>query len=92
MPQLDYSGPLLAAGANYKASDFAGTAASGGVNLEAVAQFNRGIQVALGADALVQLEGYFRKFLAADITGQANATARVAAEVRAPLNLSLIHI
>jgi hypothetical protein len=87
MPTVDGSRALLSAGANYSAGDWASVGAEAGLDLLAVAQLNRGIDLGLGVEALANLEGSIRKYLAADVNGQAHAAARVRVQVQIPLDL-----
>ncbi|HXN50022.1 MAG TPA: hypothetical protein VN893_25445 [Bryobacteraceae bacterium] len=87
MPALDGSKAILAASAGYHAGDWADVEAQGSLDFEAVADFSRGIDLQIGAEALVQLDGSIRQYLAADLAGQANAAARVQAQVQVPLDL-----
>jgi hypothetical protein len=87
MPTVDGSRPLLTAGATYKAEDWANFGAEFNLDLLAVAQLSRGIDLGLGVEALANLEGSIRKYLTADVNGQAHAAARVRAQVQMPLDL-----
>lgn len=87
MPTIDGSRALLAAGTNFSAGDWATIGAEGGLDLLAVAQLNRGIDLGLGVEALANLEGSIRKFLAVDVNGKAHAALRVRAQVQIPLDL-----
>lgn len=87
MPTIDGSRALLAAGTNFNAGDWATIGAEGGLDLLAAAQLNRGIDLGLGVEALANLEGSIRKYLAADLNGQAHAAARVRAQVQILLDL-----
>jgi hypothetical protein len=87
MTTVDGSRALLSAGANFSAGDWASFGAEAGLDLLAVAQLNRGIDLGLGVEALANLEGPIRKYLAADLNGQAHAAARVRAQVQIPLDL-----
>lgn len=87
MPTVDVSRSLLTAGANYNAGDWADVGAEGSLDLLAAAQLNRGIDLGLGVEALANLEGGIRKYIAADLNGQAHAAARVRAQVQMPLDL-----
>lgn len=87
MPTVDGSRSLLTAGANYNAGDWASVGAEASVDLLAVAQLNRGVDLGLGVEALASLDGSIRKYLAADVNGEAHAAARVRAQVQMPLDL-----
>jgi hypothetical protein len=87
MPGPNLNQPLLDGQANYVAEDWARASASGKLNLLAAAELRRGLNLGIGAEALVDISGSLRKFLAADVSGQANASARVQAQVQVPLDL-----
>lgn len=87
MPTLDLSGNILSAGAGYQAGDWGQVGAEASLDFQASANLNRGIDIGIGASALVRLDGSIRKFLAADVTGQAHAAAGVRAQVQVPLDL-----
>lgn len=87
MPGANLNQPLLDAGANYQAEDWGQASASSKLNLLASAELRRGINLGLGAEALVEVTGSFRKFLAIDANAQASAAARVQAQVQVPLDL-----
>jgi hypothetical protein len=87
MPTLDLSRNILGAGADYRASDWGAFSASSGLNFDLVASLRHGVGVEAGVEGVVQLDASIRKFLAADVTGQAHAAARVAARVAVPLDL-----
>jgi hypothetical protein len=53
----------------------------------AVAQLSRGIDIGLGIEALANIEGSIRQYLAADVQGRAHAAARVRGQVQIPLDL-----
>jgi DNA-binding transcriptional ArsR family regulator len=84
-PNLDQ--PLLSGAAQYQAEDWGRASASGKLDIIATAQLRRGVNVGLGAEALVEISGSVRKFLALDASAQASAAARVQAQVQVPLDL-----
>lgn len=87
MATVDGSRELIGAGADFKAGDWASVGAEASLDLLAVADLNRGIDLGLGVEALARLDGAVKKFIAADIHGQAHAAARVRAQVQIPLDL-----
>src|SRR5580765_4292536 len=87
VPTVDGSHPLLKAGANYNAGNWADVGAEASVDLLAAAQLNRGVDLGLGVEALASLDGSIRKYLTADVNGEAHAAARVRAQVQMPLDL-----
>lgn len=87
MPEVDASRPILSATANYEAGDWAQASGGGSVNIQASADLKRGINLQLGAEALIGFDASVSKFLAVDVNGQANAAARVRAQVQVPLDL-----
>jgi hypothetical protein len=87
MPAVSASGAILSGSATYEATDWASVGGGGSLDLLAAARLERGIDLALGAEALVGLDASVAKFIAADLKGQANAAARVRAQVQVPLDL-----
>ena len=87
MPEVDASRSVLNANANYQAQDWGEASGSAGLNLRATAELKRGFDLELGAEALVGLDASVSKFLSIDVQGQANAVARVRAQVQVPLDL-----
>ena len=87
MPTVDASRSLLAAGANYNAGDWATVGAETSLDFLATASLNRGLDIGIGIEALARLDGAIRQNIAADVTGQAHAAARVRAQVQMPLDL-----
>jgi len=87
MPSVDGSKNILTSAAGYQAGDWASVGAQGSLDFQATADFSRGFDVQLGAEAIVRLDGAIREYLAADVTGQAHAAARVRAQVQVPLDL-----
>lgn len=87
MPALDGSRSVLSADANYSATDWAQARGGAQLDIKATAELKRGIDLELGASALVSLDAAISKFLVADLRGQASASARVRAQVQVPLDL-----
>jgi len=87
MPDVDASRSLLNASADYQADDWGNFGGGASLDLKATAELRRGIDLELGAQALVGLDASVAKFLAVDIHGQANAAARVRAQIQVPLDL-----
>jgi hypothetical protein len=87
MPNVSASKNVLAAGAGYQAGDWGQVGAQASLDIQAVADFSRGFDLQLGAEALVGLDGAVREYLAADVQGEAHAAARVRAQVQVPLDL-----
>lgn len=87
MPTIDESRSLLAAGASYRAGDWASVGTEASLDMLAVADLNRGVDIGAGIEALVRLDGAIRQYLAADINGRAHAAARVRAQVQMPMDL-----
>src|SRR4029434_3531988 len=87
MPTVDESRSLLAAGASYNAGDWASVGAETSLDMIAVANLDRGVDIGLGVEALARLDGVIRQYIAADVNGQAHAAARVRAQVQMPLVL-----
>lgn len=87
MPTVDESRSLLSAGASYNAGDWASVGAETSLEMLAVADLNRGVDIGVGIEALASLDGAIRQYLAADINGRAHAAARVRAQVQMPMDL-----
>jgi hypothetical protein len=87
MATIDGSTSILQANANYQAFDWARAGAGAQLDLLATAELKRGIDLELGAEALVSLDASLSKFLALDLRGQASAAARVRAQVQVPIDL-----
>lgn len=87
MPGPNINQPLLEGSADYTAGDWGQASASGKLNLLAAAELRRGLNLGIGAEALVELSGSVRKFRAVDANAQASAAARVQAQVQVPLDL-----
>jgi hypothetical protein len=87
MPGANASRPILSANANYQAEDWASADGSAQLDFRASAELKRGIDLELGAEALVALDASLSKFLSIDLQGQANAAASVRAQIQVPLDL-----
>lgn len=87
MPTVNASKNILNAGANYAAGDWANVGAEASLDFKAQAQLLRGVDLGVGAEAGVRLEGGLHKYLSADVQGQANAAAQVRAQIQVPLDL-----
>jgi len=87
MPTVGGTRKLLTAGAGYNAGDWASVGAEASLDFLAVANLNRGVDIGNGVEALAQLDGAIRQYIAADVHSQAHAVARVRAQVQMPLDL-----
>ncbi len=87
MPTVDANKNILSAGASYAADDWASVGAEASLDFQLEAQLRRGIDLGIGAEAGVRIEGGLQKYLSADVQGQASAAARVRAQVEVPLDL-----
>ncbi|MCA3875692.1 MAG: hypothetical protein IOC41_20705 [Burkholderia sp.] len=87
MPTVDASKNVLTAAAGYEVGDWASVGAQASLDAQAVAAFSRGLDLQLGAEAIVRLDGAISEYLAADLNAQAHAAVRVRAQVQVPLDL-----
>lgn len=87
MPGANLSFDILSAGASAKAGDWAEAEAGASLDVDLAAEVSRGVKLAAGAEALVQVDASVTKFIAAGVGGEASASARVAAQVQVPLDL-----
>ena len=87
MAGLDLNLPILAASANASAGDWATAEAGASLDLEVAAELDRGIELGAGAEAIVRVDASVTKFISAGVGGEANASARVKAQVQVPLDL-----
>jgi len=87
VPEVNAGGQVLGASANYEAEDWGSASGNAELDLKASADLTRGIDLELGAEALVGLDASVSKFLSVDVQGQANAAARVRAQIQVPLDL-----
>jgi hypothetical protein len=87
MPTVDANKKILTASASYAADDWATFGAEANLDFRAQAQLQRGIDLGIGAEAGVRIEGGVQRVLSADVQAQANAAARVRGQVQVPLDL-----
>lgn len=87
MPSVDANKNILSAGASYAAEDWASVGAEASLDFRLEAQLRRGVDIGIGAEAGVRIEGGLQKYLSADVRGQASAAASVRAQVEVPLDL-----
>lgn len=83
---MNFSQPVLGAGANAK-TDYAAAQASAGLNFIGSARFKRGFKAELGLKAFVDASASFSKFINASIEGTAFARAQAGIQLQLPLNL-----
>lgn len=86
MPGISFDDPLFAADAGV-ASDWGEAKGSAQVKLPANLQLNRGAAVELGLMGYLRGEAAFQKYIAAQVTGQIGAQARVKGQIQMPMNL-----
>ena len=86
MPTARLDQNVFAAGGTV-ATDWAQAGGSAQVTIAAGAQVNRGINFELGISALANVDAGVGRFLSAELSGQASATASVAAQIQVPMNL-----
>ena len=86
MPTVRLDQDVFAAGGTV-ATDWAQAGGSAQVTIAAGAQINRGINFDLGISALANVDAGVGRFLSAELSGQASATASVAAQIQVPMNL-----
>lgn len=87
MPTFSPTLNLLSASANYNADDWATFGAQGLLDIRPVATLSRGFDLGISAEALVTLDASIRKFIAADASGFATASAGVRAQLQTPIDL-----
>ncbi len=87
MPDLDLSQNLLSASADYAAGDWLHAEGSGSIAFRGVGELKRGIDLEIGASALVEVEAAFSKFIAGSGAGHAQASARLTGQLQAPNDL-----
>src|SRR5437667_8108300 len=80
------SQPLLGAGAEAK-NDWAAAKAATSLTFTGEAQFRRGVEVAIGLNALATAEAGLSKFVDATVRGNAFAEAKATLQLQLPLNL-----
>jgi hypothetical protein len=78
---------MLSAAAGYTAGEWLDAGAAVNLDVAAGAAFHRGLDLNLGAQALVQLDGAVQQYFTAEVSGQAHAAVRVRAQVQVPLDL-----
>lgn len=86
MAGVDFSQPILGAGASAK-TDFAAAQARTGLNFIGNARFKRGIKAELGIEAFANASAELSKFVHASIEGTAFARAQAGIQLQLPLNL-----
>jgi hypothetical protein len=86
MAGVDFSQPILGAGASAK-TDFAAAQARTGLNLIVNGRFKRGINAELGIEAFANASAELSKFVRASIEGTAFARAQAGIQLQLPLNL-----
>ena len=86
MAGVDFSQPILGAGASAK-TDFAAVQARTGLNFIGNARFKRGIKAVLGVEAFANASAELSKFVHASIEGTAFARAQAGIQLQLPLNL-----
>lgn len=86
MAGLDFSRPLVAAGAS-AGNDWASANAETGLDFTGRAQFRRGANLQIGLSALATADANLSKFISATAKGNAFASASAGAQLQLPLNL-----
>src|SRR3990167_2352358 len=86
MPGINYSQPILGAGASAQ-TDFAAAKARTGLNFQGAARFKRGIKAELGVEAFADASAELSKFIRGSIEGTAFARAKAGIQLQLPLNL-----
>ncbi len=86
MPTVRLDQDVFAAGGTV-ATDWAQAGGNAQVTIAAGAQINRGINFDLGISALANVDAGVGRFLSAELSGQASASASVAAQIQVPMNL-----
>jgi hypothetical protein len=86
MPTARLDQDVFAAGGTV-ATDWAQVGGNAQVSISAGAQVNRGINFDLGVSALASVDAGVGKFLSAELSGQASASASVTAQIQVPMNL-----
>jgi hypothetical protein len=86
MAGIDFSRPILGAGASAK-TDFAAAQARTGLNFTGNARFKRGVKAELGVEAFADASAELSKFVHASIAGTAFARAKAGIQLQLPLNL-----
>lgn len=86
MPTARLDQDVFAAGGTV-ATDWAHAGGNAQVTISAGAQVQRGLNFDLGISALANVDASVGKFLSADLSGQASASASVTAQIQVPMNL-----
>src|SRR5690349_21366126 len=86
MAGIDYSQPILGAGASAQ-TDFAAAQARTALNFRGTARLKRGINIELGLEAFADASAELSKFVQASIEGTAFARAKAGVQLQLPLNL-----
>ena len=86
MPTARLDKDVFAAGGTV-ATDWAKADGNAQVSISAGAQIDRGINFDLGISALANVDAGIGKFLSAELSGQASASASVTAQIQVPMNL-----
>ena len=86
MAGIDFSRPLAAAGAG-AGSNWGSAHAETSLEFTGRAQFKRGINLAIGIEALATADANLSKFISATARGNAFASASAGAQLQLPLNL-----
>jgi hypothetical protein len=87
VPTIGGRQEMLSAAASYAAGEWLNAGAAVNLDVAAGATFHRGLDLNLGAEALIQLDGAVQHYFTAEVSGQAHAAARVRAQVQVPLDL-----
>jgi hypothetical protein len=86
MSGIDYSQPIVGAGASAR-TDFAAAQARTGLDFRGAARFKRGVKAELGVEAFADASAEVSKFVRASIAGTAFARAQAGIQLQLPLNL-----
>ena len=86
MAGVDFSRPLVAAGAG-AGNSWASASAETGLDFSGRAQFRRGVNLEIGLAALATADANLSKFISATARGNAFASASAGAQLQLPLNL-----
>ena len=87
MPSTELDRNVLDAQFSGSASDWGQIDGQGLVQFRAGAELNRGVNLDLGLEAFANLDASFRKYVAADLTGEARGTLALKCQVQVPMNL-----
>ncbi|MEL7279248.1 MAG: hypothetical protein AAFY35_03080 [Pseudomonadota bacterium] len=86
MPGISFDEPLFSANAS-AATDWGSIQGSALVQMPVDLQLNRGASFQLGLMGHLRGEAQFQRFIAAQVTGQIGAQARVQGQIQMPMNL-----